>query len=87
MLKRTDDKYLWQVVEKVIRHCEQESLIPIASTAGQFMEEVTLSSITKESPHTYKEDAAVKEKIQLPGASCLRVSFDNKSVSGKHIVI
>ncbi|KAK3091739.1 hypothetical protein FSP39_022268 [Pinctada imbricata] len=79
LLNKSESKSRFQmVVDRVVHHCERESLIPIASTAGQFMEEVTLSSITKESPHDYKEDAAVKEKIQLPGASCLRISFDNK---------
>jgi hypothetical protein len=68
---------LWQVVEKVIEHCDMGSLVPIAYTASQFMEEVTLSSVTKESSHSYTSGHPV-EKIQLPGASFLTISFDSK---------
>lgn len=67
-----------KVVEQVIQHCETDSLVPIASTAGQFMEEVTLSAITKESKHNITSDCEITEKIQLPGASFLRISFDSR---------
>lgn len=67
-----------QVVEKVIRNCETDSLVPIASTAGQFMEEVTLSSITHESEHNCRHIPEVKKSIQLPGASYLQVTFDKR---------
>ncbi|XP_011420402.3 zinc finger ZZ-type and EF-hand domain-containing protein 1 isoform X2 [Magallana gigas] len=66
------------VVEKVMLYCEPKSLVPIAKTAGQFMEEVTLSSILKESDHHYKESSACKDSVRLPGASCLRISFDGR---------
>ena len=59
-------------------YCEPQSLVPIAKTAGQFMEEVTLSSILKESDHHYKESSACQDSVQLPGASCLRISFDSR---------
>ncbi|KAK7112606.1 zinc finger ZZ-type and EF-hand domain-containing protein 1-like isoform X2 [Littorina saxatilis] len=66
-----------KVVEKVIEHCDLASLVPIAYTASQFMEEVTLSSVTKESAHNYTSGHSV-EKIQLPGASFLTITFDSK---------
>ena len=66
-----------QVVEKVIEHCDMGSLVPIAYTASQFMEEVTLSSTIKESAHNYTSGHPV-EKVQLPGASFLTISFDSK---------
>lgn len=66
-----------QVVEKVIEHCDLGSLVPIAYTASQFMEEVTLSSVVKESGHNYTSGHSV-EKVQLPGASFLTITFDSK---------
>lgn len=67
-----------QVVQNLAKHCEKESLVPIARTACQFMEEVTMSVITKESEHNYKADSKDKEMIQLPGASFLTITFDSK---------
>ena len=61
-----------------MQHCEQESLVPIARTACQFMEEVTMSVITKESENNYKAESKKKDMIQLPGASFLTVTFDQK---------
>ncbi|KAL8625230.1 hypothetical protein ACOMHN_029988 [Nucella lapillus] len=66
-----------KVVEKVIEHCDLGSLVPIAFTASQFMEEVTLSSKVRESSHNYTSGHSV-EKIQLPGASFLTISFDSR---------
>ncbi|XP_076459760.1 zinc finger ZZ-type and EF-hand domain-containing protein 1-like isoform X2 [Babylonia areolata] len=66
-----------KVVEKVIEHCDLGSLVPIAFTASQFMEEVTLSSVVKESGHNYTSGHSM-EKIQLPGASFLTISFDSR---------
>ena len=75
-------KWLYnQVVQNLVHHCETESLVPIARTACQFMEEVTLSVVTKESSHNYKALDIGKEKIQLPGASFLTITFDSKYVN------
>ncbi|XP_061181596.1 zinc finger ZZ-type and EF-hand domain-containing protein 1-like [Saccostrea echinata] len=79
LLNKTESRSRFQcVVEKIILYCEPNSLIPIAKTAGQFMEEVTLSSVLKESEHHYKESSTCKDTIRLPGASCLRISFDGR---------
>ncbi|XP_078317573.1 zinc finger ZZ-type and EF-hand domain-containing protein 1-like isoform X2 [Crassostrea virginica] len=79
LLNKSESRNRFQnVVEKVMLYCEPQSLVPIAKTAGQFMEEVTLSSILKESDHHYKESSACQDSVQLPGASCLRISFDSR---------
>lgn len=66
------------MVENLVAHCDQESLVPISVTACQFMEEVTMSSVSRESEHNYKAVSTETEKIQLPGASFLTVTFDPK---------
>ena len=66
------------MVKNLVEHSETESLVPIAWTACQFMEEVTLSVVTKESAHNYKAEDIANKTIQLPGASFLTVAFDSK---------
>ena len=65
-------------MKNLVEHSETESLVPIARTACQFMEEVTLSVVTKESAHNYKAEDISNQTIQLPGASFLTVTFDSK---------
>ncbi|CAL1538237.1 unnamed protein product [Lymnaea stagnalis] len=67
-----------KVVDKVIHMCDAGSLVPIAYTAAQFMEEVTLAAVTRESAHNYTEKDKRKSHIQLPGASYLTVTFDGR---------
>ena len=78
--KRVSLLLVLQVVKNLVRHSETESLVPIARTACQFMEEVTLSVVTKESAHNYKADDVPVQTIQLPGASFLTLTFDSKLV-------
>ncbi|XP_041364980.1 zinc finger ZZ-type and EF-hand domain-containing protein 1-like [Gigantopelta aegis] len=78
LLYKTDSHDCFEkVVQKVIEHCDSNSLVPIACTACQFMEEVTLSAVSRESEHPHKLEP-MEEKIQLTGAAFLTVSFDNK---------
>lgn len=74
--------YSCQVVDKVIHMCDASSLVPIAYTAAQFMEEVTLSAVTHESSHDYTERDKKKGHIHLPGASYLTVTFDSRLEPG-----
>lgn len=84
LLNRSETKDVFQiVVEKVIQHSDLESLIPISCTAAQFMEEITMSSITKQTDvENYKSESGatkgLKEAVQIPGASKLQVAFDNR---------
>lgn len=58
--------------------CDGGSLVPIAYTAAQFMEEVTLPAVIRESSHDYTERDKRRDNIQLPGASYLTVTFDSR---------
>ncbi|KAL3875978.1 hypothetical protein ACJMK2_033871 [Sinanodonta woodiana] len=79
LLNKTDSRENFQkVVHNTVKHCDTESLITIARTACQFMEEVTLSAVTHESTHDYKVEGHSLQKIQLPGASFLTVTFDSR---------
>ncbi|CAC5406050.1 unnamed protein product [Mytilus coruscus] len=84
LLNRSETKDVFQtVVQKVIKYSDKESLIPIACTAAQFMEEITMSSLTKHlNTEDYKQNKDcvkdLKEAIQIPGASKLQISFDSK---------
>ncbi|XP_052765956.1 zinc finger ZZ-type and EF-hand domain-containing protein 1-like isoform X1 [Mya arenaria] len=79
LLNKTGSKDNFQkVVKNLVEHCDPASLVPIACTACQFMEEVTMSVVTRESAHNYKNEDLPIEKIQLPGASFLTVTFDPK---------
>ncbi|PVD39043.1 hypothetical protein C0Q70_01670 [Pomacea canaliculata] len=77
LYKSENKEFFCRVVQKVILHCDPNSLIPIAYTASQFMEEVTMSAVVRESTHNYTSGHPV-EKIQLPGASFLTITFDTK---------
>ncbi|XP_071105472.1 zinc finger ZZ-type and EF-hand domain-containing protein 1-like isoform X1 [Haliotis cracherodii] len=78
LLYKTDNRNCFKkVVQKVIQHCDKSSLVPIAYTACQFMEEVTLSAVARESDHNYKLENK-EEMIPLPGASFLTITFDSK---------
>ena len=48
--------------------------------ACQFLEEVNLSTITKESEHDYKNNSKLEDKITIPGVSYLSIKFDNRWV-------
>lgn len=63
-------------MNKVIQNCEVDSLVLIANTAAQFMEEVTLSSVVCQSQHAYKQSDQLKSMVQLAGAAFLDVVFD-----------
>ncbi|XP_071131694.1 zinc finger ZZ-type and EF-hand domain-containing protein 1-like [Mytilus edulis] len=84
LLNRSETKDVFQtVVQKVIKYSDKESLIPIACTAAQFMEEITMSSLIKQlNTDDYKQNKDcvkdLKEAIQIPGASKLQISFDSK---------
>ncbi|XP_059146557.1 zinc finger ZZ-type and EF-hand domain-containing protein 1-like isoform X2 [Physella acuta] len=67
-----------KVVDKVIHMCDANSLVPIAYTAAKFMEEITLSAISRESSHNYTEKDKKKSHIQLPGALYLTITFDSR---------
>ena len=69
---------LFQVVQNLIKHMCDKSLVPIALTSCQFMEEVNISTICKESQHNYKNNIDIQDKIHIPGASQLTVTFDNR---------
>ncbi|BFZ03746.1 hypothetical protein BsWGS_06784 [Bradybaena similaris] len=71
-----------KVVNKVIHMCDGGSLVPIAYTAAQFMEEVTLPAVIRESNHDYTERDKRRDNIQLPGASYLTVTFDSRCSTG-----
>ena len=78
LLNRSETKDVFQnVVQKVIQHSDRQSLIPIACTAAQFMEEITMSSVTKQTS-TENATKGLKEVVQIPGASKLQVSFDSR---------
>ncbi|XP_012939826.1 zinc finger ZZ-type and EF-hand domain-containing protein 1 [Aplysia californica] len=71
--------FITKVVDRVIHQCDAASLVPIAYTAAQFMEEVTLSAVSRESAHPYSNrDDKKKGHIQLAGAPYLTVTFDSK---------
>lgn len=71
---------LTQVVENLIKHSNSESLVPIALTCSQFMEESNLSTISKESEHNHKEETEEEDKVHIPGAHYLMVEFDSRLV-------
>ncbi|XP_055877134.1 zinc finger ZZ-type and EF-hand domain-containing protein 1-like isoform X1 [Biomphalaria glabrata] len=75
--------YFSKVVDKVIHMCDAASLVPIAFTAAQFMEEVTLSAVTRESAHNYTDKDKKKSHVQLHGASYLTVTFDEKCATAE----
>ena len=62
----------------MIHHCEPKCLKPISMTACQFMEELGLNCVVKESEHNYKNDASETDKVKIPGASFLSIKFDNR---------
>ncbi|XP_064597879.1 zinc finger ZZ-type and EF-hand domain-containing protein 1-like [Liolophura sinensis] len=77
LLNRSDSREQFhQVVEKVIENCDQESMVAVAQTACQLMEEVSYSVETKESEHNYKNNCNIEETLHFPGATVLSVSFD-----------
>ena len=71
-----------QVVEKVVSHCDAGCIVPIASTACQFMEEMGPSSVTHESSHNYPNNHTFEEKVEIEGATSLSVRFDARSEIG-----
>ncbi|KAH9489895.1 Zinc finger ZZ-type and EF-hand domain-containing protein 1 [Bulinus truncatus] len=84
LLYKIDSRnFFSKVVDKVIHMCDAASLVPIAFTAAHFMEEVTLSAVTKESAHNYTEKDKKKSHIQLQGASYLTVTFDEKCATAE----
>ena len=60
-------------------HCDAGCIVPIASTACQFMEEMGLSSVTRESSHNYPNNYSSEEKVEIVGATSLSVRFDARS--------
>ena len=67
-------------MDRVIRQLDPPSLVPMAHAAAQFMEEVTVASVGRESGHPYssRDDMKKKGLVQLPGAPYLTVTFDSK---------
>ncbi|XP_013398348.1 zinc finger ZZ-type and EF-hand domain-containing protein 1-like [Lingula anatina] len=79
LLNRSECKQTFRkVVNNVIQHCESSCLPPIASTACQFMEEVTMATNVRQSEHPYEGTKTVEEKIHIPGAAFLSIKFDSK---------
>jgi hypothetical protein len=79
LLNRNETKEIFQkVVHNVVRHCKQDELVPIAMTSCQFMEEVSLSTVVKESEHNYKNNTELSDKVHIPGATSLFIRFDNR---------
>ncbi|CAH1794732.1 unnamed protein product [Owenia fusiformis] len=79
LLNNTESKTIFQkVVQNVINHSNPDSLVVMATTACQFMEEVSLAAITKESEHKYKNNFKFEETIRIPGASFLSIKFDSR---------
>lgn len=66
------------MVEKVIKFSKADCLVPIATTACQFMEEVNLSTVIKESDHNYKNNTELEDKVHIPGATLLSIKFDGR---------
>ena len=75
------------MVQNVIRHCEPDGLVAIARTSCQFMEEVNLSTITKESEHNYKNNTDAEAKVHIPGAAFLSIKFDSRFVNFRFIIV
>jgi len=76
-----------QVVEKVVGHWQPaDSLQSLAHVACEFMTELSLRSVVCESPHaaTDSDDdgerstCEIVDKVHVPGASYLHVSFDSR---------
>ena len=79
LLNKNESKEVFQkVVDNVIRHCDSSCLGPLSQMASQFMEEVNLSTIVKESEHNYKNNTNHEEKIHIPGANFLSIKFDSR---------
>ena len=79
LLNKNESRDVFQkVVDNVIRHCDSSCLGPLSKMASQFMEEVNLSTIVKESEHNYKNNTNYEEKINIPGANFLSVKFDSR---------
>ena len=79
LLNKSESRDVFQkVVDNVIRHCDSSCLGPLSQMASQFMEEVNLSTIIKESEHNYKNNMNYEEKIHIPGARFLSVKFDSR---------
>ena len=67
-----------KVVDNVIRHSRVDSLVPIALTACNFMEEVNLQVLVRESEHNYKNYTTFEDKVHINGASSLAIKFDSR---------
>ncbi|ELT88491.1 hypothetical protein CAPTEDRAFT_156305 [Capitella teleta] len=79
LLNRNESKETFErVVQNVVRHCEPKEVVPIALTSCQFMQEVSLSTIVRESDHNYKNNTDFTDKVHIPGATSLLIKFDNR---------
>ena len=79
LLNKNESKVDFEkVVENIIRHSEATCLGPLTKMACQFMEEVNLQTIVKESEHNYKNNTNYEDRIHIPGASFLTVKFDTR---------
>ncbi|RUS90799.1 hypothetical protein EGW08_001418 [Elysia chlorotica] len=88
LLHKIDSQFFFsKVVDKVIHLCDAASLVPIAFTAAQFMEELKLQAVTCESAHNYTLADKKKGQVQLPGASYLTITFDSRCATAEDDIL
>eukprot|EP00106_Octopus_bimaculoides_P005363 XP_014772805.1 PREDICTED: zinc finger ZZ-type and EF-hand domain-containing protein 1-like [Octopus bimaculoides] len=66
-----------QAIENGTKRCDPALLPEVALMACQFLEEDNDVVICRESKHNYDNNTKEEEKIHVPGASYLTVTFDN----------
>ncbi|XP_070581023.1 zinc finger ZZ-type and EF-hand domain-containing protein 1-like [Ptychodera flava] len=77
LLQRAEDKgSFFKVVHNAVQYCKPELLAPLSIAACHFMEEVNLCTETRESEHSYKNNASMQDKVHIPNAIFLTVKFD-----------
>ncbi|GAB1605002.1 zinc finger ZZ-type and EF-hand domain-containing protein 1 [Argonauta hians] len=67
-----------QAIQNGTKRCDPVLLPQVALMACQFLEEDQDVVLSRESKHSYDFDTRVKEKIHVPGASYLTVTFDDR---------
>lgn len=71
-------KIIDEAIQNGTLHCHENILPEVTLMACQFLEEDNVVVITRESKHNYENNTKEEDKIHIPGASYLSVTFDSK---------